>query len=151
MSAELPVNTSAIDNGTSSGPGRPSPDASQRYRWLASFELVMASVLLFLAACIGYLTVSFLIWAVRGGDTPVFGMFMATCIRSAGALACGTIGLLVLKAARAARVAAESGDSASITQMRYALAMVVIACLTFALLALGGIFLFSIALSQSNM
>ena len=150
MSSDLPVNTSAIDNAASSGPRLPSPDASRRYRILANVELVMASGLLILAACVGYLTVSFLIWAVRS-DTPLFGMFMATSIRAAGALACGTIGLLLLKAARATRGAADRGDSASIKQMQYSLAIAFLVSVTFALLAFLGIVLLLIAFSQSNM
>jgi hypothetical protein len=111
----------------------------------------MASLVLILAGCLGYLTVSFLIWAVRQGDVPLFGMFMAASIRAGAALVCGTVGLLLLKAARAARGAAEFDNSTTNKRMRDSHMILLIGSLSLALLAISVFILFFVALAQSNM
>jgi hypothetical protein len=151
MTADLSVAPSDIDNAGSPGPQRPSSDATRGYRRLANLELAMASLVLILAGCLGYLTVSFLIWAVRQGDVPLFGMFMAASIRAGAALVCGTVGLLLLKAARAARGAAEFDNSTTNKRMRDSHMILLIGSLSLALLAISVFILFFVALAQSNM
>lgn len=111
----------------------------------------MAIVLLIIAGCIVYLTVSFLLWAIKEGNVPPFGMFMAASIRVGGALSFGIPGLLLLMAARATGEAAKGNEATSETRMRRAHWIMLFGILSIVLLCGCAVVTFFVALSLSRM
>lgn len=129
----------------------PAVAPSKLYGLIAVCEAGVALVLLILAACMAYLAVSFLFWAIKEGNVPPFGMFMAASIRVGVALSLGIPGLLLLMAARATRVAAMGNEATSATRMRRANWFMLFGILAIVLLCCSAIVTFFVALSLSNM
>ena len=129
----------------------PTVTRNRLYGLIAICEAGMALVLLIIAGCIAYLTVSFLLWAIKEENVPPLGMFMAASIRVGAALSFGIPGLLLLMTARATREAAMGNEATSATRMRRAHWIMLFGILSIVLLCCCAVVTFFVALSLSNM
>ncbi len=129
----------------------PAATPNKLYGLIAVVEAGVAIVLIVLAACMAYLTVSFLLWAFTEGNVPPFGMFMAASIRVGAALSFGIPGLLLLIAAQATREAATGNEATSAARMRRAHWLMLFGVLAIVLLCCCAVVTFFIVLSLSNM
>ncbi len=118
---------------------------------LAFLESALGSVLIVLAALMTYLTAAFLVWAVREGNVPLLGMFMAASIRAGTAFTLGVLGLLLLWAARTLRISASTNEVVNARAAGHAHRVLLVVCVAFFLLLFGAIVAFFIALGLSNM
>lgn len=117
---------------------------------VAVIELFAAVLFLLMGACLLIATAAFLVWAIRQGNVPVFGMIMAASLRAVPAIMLIVPGILLLIAAGRARQVAQ-GRAASMVNL-FAIQKLLLVCLgAIVVLFFGLTAAFFLALSQSNM
>ena len=119
--------------------------------WMVNCGFVMAGILLTLAAAMACMTVSFVFWAVREGNVPLFGMFMAASMRAGAAIAFAIPGLLLLMASLATRRAAIGSEPAALKRMQNLHWMLLSGTLAVFFVAVLAIVMFFTALGFSSM
>ena len=127
------------------------PSSNRGYVWIAIGEFFLAGLLLLLSAAMVCLTISYVLWAVREGNTPLFGMFMAASIRAGVAVAFAVLGLLLLMAARATRSATIENEPLAIKRMQLLHWILLFGMLALFTLGFLAIVMFFIALGFSSM